>query len=191
MCLLVQRHFSNHISHFILRKSAKQFRRRFHFIDPDSGQTLTVFRFDQKTADLYGTELSLDIHPHPLDWLHFENTFTFTRAQFTEEVDGTKNVPFIPAAKFMTSLKGDFLPHGRSIRNLYLGIQSDYTFKEDHPFTGYNTETATGDYWLVDINVGTDVIHNNKNFIQHSFIGDEYWRCCLSKSFKSFEIFGG
>ena len=125
-------------------------------------ETLTVFKFDQKTANLYGTELVLDIHPHPLDWLHFENTFTFTSAQFTEEVDGTKNVPFIPAAKFVTSLKGDFLPHGRSIRNLYLGIQSDYTFKEDHPFTGYNTETATGDYWLVDINAGTDVIHNNK-----------------------------
>ena len=127
--------FYNHISHFIFyEKVQNSSGGDSTLIDPDNGQTLTVFRFDQKTANLYGTELSLDIHPHPLDWLHFENTFTFTRAQFTEEVDGTKNVPFIPATKFMTSLKGDFLPHGRSIRNLYFGIQSDYTFTRRSSF---------------------------------------------------------
>jgi iron complex outermembrane receptor protein len=155
--------YYNHISNFIFYEKVQSTSGGDStVIDPDTGELLTVFKFDQKTANLYGTELTLDIHPHPLDWLHFENSFTYTRAQFTEEVDGTKDVPFIPAARFITGLKGNFLPKGRSLRNVYFGIESDYTFKQSHPFTGYNTETPTGDYWLVDVNAGTDIVSNNK-----------------------------
>ena len=155
--------FYNHINNFIFyRKMLNSSGGDSTLIDPNTGALLTVFKFNQQTANLYGTELSLDIHPHPLDWLHFENTFSFTRAEFSETIDGTKDVPFIPAAQFITGLKGNFLSKGRSARNLYLGIESDYTFKQTHPFTGYNTETATGDYWLVDITAGTDIVRNNK-----------------------------
>lgn len=155
--------FYNHINNFVFyEKMQSSSGSDSTLIDPDTGETLTIFKFDQKTTNLYGMELSLDIHPHPLDWLHFENTFTFTRAQFTEQVDGTKNVPFIPAARFATGLKGNFLTKGKSVRNLYFGMESDYTFKQNHPFTGYNTETATSDYWLVDVNAGTDIVHSNK-----------------------------
>ncbi|MGZ8541844.1 MAG: TonB-dependent receptor, partial [Chitinophagaceae bacterium] len=48
--------------------------------DPGSGALLNVFRFDQQDAHLYGVEFNMDLHPHPLDWLHFENTFSLTRA---------------------------------------------------------------------------------------------------------------
>ena len=74
-------------------------------------------------------------------------------------IDGTKNVPFIPAARYLSELKGNFLPKGKSLRNLYLSIESDYTFKQNDPFTGYNTETATGDYWLVNASVGSDIVN--------------------------------
>ena len=39
----------------------------------DGTDQFFAFRFNQQNAALYGAELSLDIHPHPLDWLHFEN----------------------------------------------------------------------------------------------------------------------
>jgi len=178
--------FYNHISNFIFyRKVLNSSGGDSILIDPDSGEQLNVFKFNQQTANLYGTELSLDIHPHPLDWLHFENTFTFTRAQFTEEIDGTKDVPFIPAARLITALKGNFLSKGKSVRNVYLGIESDYTFKQNHPFTGYNTETATGDYWLIDINAGTDIVQNNKTLFSIHLsamnIGDVAYQNHLSR----------
>ncbi|MCP6769162.1 hypothetical protein NL529_30380, partial [Klebsiella pneumoniae] len=86
-------------------------------------------------------------------WLHFENTVSYTRAQFSKEIDGTKNVPFIPAARYISELQAKFLPKGKSFRNLYVSVESDYMFKQTKPFTGYNTETATGDYWLVNASI--------------------------------------
>jgi len=44
-----------------------------------------------------------------LDWLHFENTFSFTRAKFNDAIDGSKNVPGIPAARYLSQLKGKYV----------------------------------------------------------------------------------
>ncbi|MCH5687222.1 TonB-dependent receptor [Niabella sp. W65] len=38
-----------------------------------------AFKFNQQSARLMGIEARFDVHPHPLDWLHFENTFSFVR----------------------------------------------------------------------------------------------------------------
>ncbi len=126
-------------------------------IDANSGDELTIFRFDQQQASLYGMEFNMDLHPHPLDWLHFENTFSFTRARFAKEIDGSRNVPDIPSARFLSQLKGNFLPKGRKVRNLYISLESDYTFRQKNAFTGYNTETTTPSWWLINVSAGTDI----------------------------------
>ncbi|MEP7373189.1 MAG: TonB-dependent receptor [Chitinophagaceae bacterium] len=150
--------FYNNISHFIYyRKVLNSAGADSLVLDPDSGNLLNVFRFDQQDAHLYGLEFNMDLHPHPLDWLHFENTFSFTRAQFSTAIDGSKNVPGIPAARYLSQLKGNFLPKGKSFRNLYISFESDYTFRQKNAFTGYDTETATAAYWLINASVGTDI----------------------------------
>lgn len=131
-------------------------------VDPDSGDLLNVFEFDQQNAHLYGVEFNMDIHPHPLDWLHFENTFSLTRAKFGHTIDGSLNVPGIPAARYLSQLKGNFLPKGKRIRNLYASLESDYTFRQGKAFTGYNTETATPSYWLINASIGTDVLRKGQ-----------------------------
>lgn len=152
--------FYNHINDFIYyEKVLNRAGADSIIIDPESGDALNVFRFDQQTANLYGIEFNMDIHPHPLDWLHFENTFSYTRAKFTHAIDGSTNVPNIPAARLLSQLKGNFLPKGKSFRNLYVSIESDYTFQQNNAFTGYNTETATGSYWLVGVSVGADIVN--------------------------------
>lgn len=130
--------------------------------DPDSGDLLSVFEFDQQNAHLYGVEFNMDIHPHPLDWLHFENTFSLTKARFGHAIDGSRNVPGVPAARYLSQLKGNFLPKGKSIRNLYASLESDYTFKQGDAFTGYNTETETPSYWLINASIGTDFVRKGK-----------------------------
>jgi iron complex outermembrane receptor protein len=131
-------------------------------LDPESGDLLNVFRFDQQDAHLYGVEFNMDLHPHPLDWLHFENTFSLTRAEFSKAIDGSKNVPGIPAARYLSQLKGNFLEKGDRLRNLYVSLESDYTFRQKNAFTGYDTETATPGYWLINASVGTDIIYKGK-----------------------------
>ncbi|MEP6846390.1 MAG: TonB-dependent receptor, partial [Panacibacter sp.] len=130
--------------------------------DPASGTDLNLYRFTQNDAHLYGAEFSIDIHPHPLDWLHFKNTSSYIRGQFKNAVDGSKNIPFIPAAKLMSELRGNFLSKGKRYKNLYVSLSGDYTFAQNNAFTGYNTETASGGYYLINASIGTDIVAKGK-----------------------------
>lgn len=178
--------FYNHISNFIFYEKVLNGAGADSILtDPHTGDDLNVYRFDQKDANLYGAELALDIHPHPLDWLHFRNAFSYTRAQFTEEVDGTKNIPFIPAARLYTDLAVSLLPKGKTVRNLHINLESDYTFKQDHPFTGFDTETATPDYWLINAGIGGDFMSKGKPLFSLRFtaynLGDVAYQNHLSR----------
>lgn len=141
-------------------------------VDPESGDLLNVFKFDQQRANLYGVEFNMDIHPHPLDWLHFENTFSYTRARFSTAIDGSKNVPNIPAARYLSQLRGNFLPKGNLARNFYVSLESDYTFRQNKAFTGYDTETNTPAYWLINASVGTDIMRKGSTLFTLSFSGN-------------------
>jgi iron complex outermembrane recepter protein len=164
--------FYNSVQNFIYyRKVLNSIGGDSIIIDPDSGDPLNVFEFDQQTANLYGVEFNMDIHPHPLDWLHFENTFSFTRAKFTKAIDGSENVPGIPAARYLSQLRGNFLPKGKSLRNFYVSVESDYTFRQKNAFTGYDTETATEAYWLMNVSVGTDIMKKGTTLFSISFSG--------------------
>ena len=121
-----------------------------------------AFRFNQQNATLYGAELNLDIHPHPLDWLHFENTFSYVRGQLSEVQDGSRNLPFIPAARLINELRGDFYKKGKRIKNLYIKVEIDNTFAQNQPFTGYNTETRTGGYSLLNVGMGGGLAFKGK-----------------------------
>lgn len=153
--------FYNHISNFIFYERMLNGAGSDSILVDADGEELQVFNFNQHSANLYGVEANLDIHPHPLDWLHFENTFSYTRAQFTEAIDGSKNVPLIPAARLLSTLRGNFLPKGKTIRNFYVSVESDFTANQPHAFTGFNTETNTGSYGLLNAYIGADFVSRN------------------------------
>ncbi|GAO41512.1 TonB-dependent receptor [Flavihumibacter petaseus] len=155
--------FYNRINDFIFyRKLLNQAGSDSTIFDPESGNTLTVFQFNQQDAVLYGAELIVDIHPHPMDWLHIKNNFGYTIGRFDQAIDGSRNIPNIPAARLVSELTINVLPKGKLIRNLYLTGESDYTFRQSRAFTGFNTETVTGDYWLVNLALGAD-LHKGEN----------------------------
>ena len=87
------------------------------------GDYITAFQFDQQHAKLAGVEASIDIHPHPIHWLHFENTVSFVRGKFDNAIDGSSNLPLIPAARWISELRGDFKQAGKAFINA--GIGSD------------------------------------------------------------------
>jgi iron complex outermembrane recepter protein len=123
-----------------------------------NGNDLAAFKFDQNKATLAGVEATLDIHPHPIHWLHFQNTFSFVSGTFNEKIKGSNNLPFIPAPKLLTELRADFKKIGKSIANTYIKFEIDNNFKQNNAFTAYNTETATAGYTLLNLGVGADII---------------------------------
>jgi iron complex outermembrane recepter protein len=151
-----------------------------------NGQNLAAFKFDQRKANLAGIEATLDIHPHPIDWLHFQNTFSYVRGMLKEKIEGSNNLPFIPAPKLLTELRGDFKKAGKSISNLYAKIEMDNTFKQSKAFTAFDTETATPGYTLFNAGIGTDVnCKNGKTLFTINFsannIGDVAYQSHLSR----------
>ena len=116
-----------------------------------------VFRYEQGQARLYGGEISLDLHPHPLDWLHFENSFSMVRAEQLNRPAGETYLPFIPADRLQSELRANFRRQGQRLTNPYARVQAEHTFAQDRFFSAFDTETGTPGYTLVNAGLGTDV----------------------------------
>ena len=144
--------FTNSISNYIFT------RRLLAAGGADSLRDGTLaYKYDQGQARLYGGEVSLDFHPHPLDWLHFENSFSMVRARQLNAPADERYLPFIPGDRLQSELRANFRRQGKRIANPYARVQLEHTFAQDRFFSAFGTETATAAYTLINAGVGTDV----------------------------------
>lgn len=106
-----------------------------------------VFEYLQDDANLYGGEMGLHIHPHPLDWLHFESNYELVIGK----QENGDYLPLIPAQSIMNTLWVE-LPEGRTFRNGYASLSLKTVFDQDR--TGL-FETETPGYSLLNAGIGT------------------------------------
>jgi iron complex outermembrane receptor protein len=132
-------------------------------------EELEAFQYNQHNARLYGLEVNVDLHPHPLDWLHFENTLSVVRGKFDDPLDGSNNLPMIPANRLVSEIRAQFNKGSKTVRNFYFRFDVENTFRQKNPFTGYNTETATGSYTLLNSGFGTDIYGRNGSLFSIHF----------------------
>ena len=154
------------------------------------GKELTAFIFQQQHALLTGLEMNIDIHPHPLHWLHFENSFSWVRGQFEHPIDpasaGSDRLPLIPAPRWNGELRGDFKKGIASLRNLYVKVETEKTWPQNRFFSGYDTETATNGYWLLNAAVGASITNQKKRSVATlhlilTNLGNLSWQSHLSR----------
>ena len=150
------------------------------------GSMIAAFQFNQQKAKMAGLEMKFDLHPHPLDWLHIENTFSYVKGVFKDRVDGDKDMPFVPAARLISEVRADFLKEGRRFRNFSARFEMDNTFAQNNPFTGFNTETATKGYTLFNAGVGVDLMTGKGKLLASIYltalnIGDVAYQNHLSR----------
>jgi iron complex outermembrane receptor protein len=119
------------------------------FIEPN-GEFVgadAVFLYNQQDANLYGAEIGVHLHPHPLDWLHLESSF--------ETVTGkTKSgdfLPLIPANRWTNTLRVEFSKPRKLMKNSYLFVTLQSFFNQDK--TSF-FETATAGYNLLNMGLG-------------------------------------
>src|SRR5690606_32513956 len=127
------------------------------FISPN-GTTIDdndVFDYVQDNAALYGGEVGIHFHPHPLDWLHFVSSF--------ETVTGKKEngeyLPLIPANKFSNTLRTEF--EWLWLKKAYALVNVDYIFNQNHVST---FETKSLDYSLVNLGFGSTITFGTTQF---------------------------
>ncbi|WP_195809277.1 TonB-dependent receptor [Hymenobacter polaris] len=122
-----------------------------------TGPDIGLFEYVQGRARLLGGEATLDFHPHPLDWLHFENSFSMVRARQLDVPADQQYLPFIPPDRFQSELRGNFRRQGQRLTNVYARLQLEQNFAQNRFFGAFDTETATPAYTLFNAGAGTDV----------------------------------
>lgn len=149
--------FYNAISNYIFYNKLNTIGGADSLVDDGSGNLIQAFQFNQANAALAGFEVNLDIHPHPLDWLHIQNSFSLVSGKFKNEFAGSKNLPFMAPARLLTELKADFKSIGKLFRRAYAKFEIDNTLTQKNIFAAYNTETITPAYTLLNLSVGSDI----------------------------------
>jgi iron complex outermembrane recepter protein len=124
--------FYNNINHYI-------------YASPSGNQIdgFDVFDYIQNNAKLYGGEIGLHFHPHPLDWLHFETSF--------DNVTGRKQngdyLPLIPANNWSNSIRTEF-KNQNWLENGFATLNISTTFNQNN-VSGF--ETKSNDYTLLNL----------------------------------------
>lgn len=150
--------FANAISNYI-------FLRKLSSLSGDSiADGVPVYKFNSGNARLMGGEAYVDIHPHPLDWLHFENSFSYVNAQLKNQTDSTRYLPFTPPAKWKSDIRADIDRVGGSLKNGFVSIGVEHYFRQDNIYSAYNTETKTPAYTLLNASVGGDIVWKKQTF---------------------------
>lgn len=125
---------------------------------PDPTNPSPAFQYTQGKAMLRGGELTLDIHPHPLDWLHFENSFSFVLGKNqSSERDSSQYLPFIPAPRLQSELRVSFKKIGAIFSSTFLKLELTHSMKQDHVLLENRTETPTPSFTLFNVGAGTAI----------------------------------
>lgn len=156
--------FYNHISNYIYYSRLEAAGGGDSLIN-DNGTVLQAFKFSQSSATLAGFEANFDIHPHPLDWLHFENTFSYVAGTFGRYFEGSNRLPAMPPAHLLSELRANFSKAGTALSNLYFKVEMDGTATQNRVFTAYNTETPTKGYALFNVGAGSDFNTKSRKFM--------------------------
>jgi iron complex outermembrane receptor protein len=105
-----------------------------------------VFNYVQNNAKLFGGEVGLHFHPHPLDWLHFETSF--------ETVTGKKQngdyLPLIPANNWNNTIRAEF-NDTPWIKDGFAAFSISSALNQNK-VSGF--ETRTGGYSLLNLGFG-------------------------------------
>jgi len=149
--------FTNSVNHFIFSKKLSTLGEPEPMFD-----NLPAFQFTDGNARFYGGEFQIDIHPHPWDWLHLENSFSYVNGTLKNQPQESRDLPFIPAPVWVSDVKIEFDKVGRFLANAYFKIGIDKTWTQNHFYAAYDTETATPGYILLNMGIGTDFVSGKK-----------------------------
>jgi len=104
-----------------------------------------VFDYLQNDAKLYGGEVGFHLHPHPLDWLHFESSFETV----TGKLGSYEYLPLIPANSLRNTFRVE-LHDGQTRKSTAAYITLRNTFNQTN---ASNFETNTSGYSLLSAGI--------------------------------------
>jgi iron complex outermembrane recepter protein len=173
--------FNNYIKNFIYSRGTDSISNALSVggsLFPDA----PVFKYTNGTAQMYGGEMSLDIHPSGLKWLELNATASYVTGGLLNVPDTLKYLPFVPPLK----ITGDVIIHlgnvGNFIDHAYVRVgvinvaQQNDVYTQSATFMGLSTaETpaeyaaslaATAGYTLFNAGLGGHILKHGHEFCE-------------------------
>jgi len=119
-----------------------------------------TYKFRSGDARIMGGEISIDFHP--IERIHFQNSFSYVSSIQLHQSDSSKHLPFTPAPKLISDLRFDLIRHGKILNNTYVSVGIENYFKQRNVYSANGTETPTSGYTLLNAGFGTDFIHKGR-----------------------------
>ena len=184
--------FNNDIQNYIFNQKLSNSAGEDSIIVPGN----QTFKFVAAKANLYGGELSVDIHPHPLDWLHFENSLSVVYGTnkgvpgMGKISDSAKYLPFIPPLHTISELRANIKKPGGVFANAFVKVQFEVYAAQNRAYLENNTETPTPGYQLFNAGFGTDIINKKGNPILNlSFLGNNLFDVAYQSNLNRLKYF--
>ena len=159
--------FANHIGNYI-------------YLERTMGNN---YGYRQGTARLWGFEAMLDIHP--IEPLHFENTFSYVSARQLHQPQESRWLPFTPAPRWSADVRYDIVRGGRTLDNAFVSFGLECNLRQTHVHTAGGTETATPSYTLLNMTVGADICRRSRRvaslYLTGQNLGNRAYQSHLSR----------
>ena len=143
--------FANRISNYIF----------IHRVDEVVDPEYDTYRYDHGTAQLWGGEVSVDVHP--LHSLHLGTSLSYVNAVQLHQPRDTRYLPFTPAPRWVSDVKYEIVHKGKVLCNTFVAMQVDCNLRQNHYYSAWDTETATPAYTLLNFSAGTDFMCRGKH----------------------------
>ncbi|MBS1630802.1 MAG: TonB-dependent receptor [Bacteroidetes bacterium] len=148
--------FANYISNYIFYQKLLGQNGADSIPSLENPEGYSAFSFTQTQALLSGGELYFDLHPHPFDWLHLEQSISYVQGQNLEGSDSTQWLPQMPAARWLSGIRVQRAAMGKHITHAWLKLEADHYFAQSQVFRAYGSETASPEYTLLNASLGFD-----------------------------------
>ncbi|MGB0777383.1 MAG: TonB-dependent receptor [Flavobacteriaceae bacterium] len=106
-----------------------------------------VYNYVQDAANLYGGETGIHLHPHPLDWFHFESAYQLV---YGEQREDKEALPFIPPGRWNNTIRAEFQP-SETTQKLFVALNYEYNFDQNRVAIN---EDPTAAYGVLNFNSG-------------------------------------
>jgi iron complex outermembrane receptor protein len=159
--------FNNNVDHYIylaLLSDANQ----HAILDAQGNKT---FQYKQAAAQLYGSEMLLNIHPSILKGFSFDNSLSivygFNRTKdYKNKGANGEYLPLIPPMNILSSLNQKIKATGKIFEEITGKIEASFNAAQNRYLALDNTETATPSYTLFNASILTKINISKRNALQ-------------------------
>lgn len=158
-----------------------------------------TYQFQQSRAQLYGGEVSINMHPAATPWLKWDNSIAYVEGlnrnntMIAQYGNAARYLPFVPPLQVKSEVKAVVKNRVGCVSGMYFRVSMAYNAAQNHYYGVDNTETPTNAYTLLGAGCGATINKKNGNelfkvFFQAENITDVAYQSNMNR-LKYFEYY--